>query len=305
MSDSIDGTLVVLGWIELLALGIPLGMGIWMRLQPPCAARLAPGLIRGAGLMATAAALLWLWQYAVSLLPDAEAVTLAQGLGLLAGTRLGLAALVHAALCLAGAVALLAGAHRLGEVPVLACSGAGVASFVLLGHAAAVPGLSGWLQMGVLALHILFAVFWLGAIASLLTLGLPTPLAPSAAGRRLARAMQAFGRPGIATVATLLTSGFLMADWRADPTAWLGALRGMSVAQEPSYAGIVMVKVGLFLLMGVCALINRQVLIARLSGTDASSRATRAARWNLSIEFTLGLGAAGAALVLAGLSPPY
>ena len=115
-------------------------------------------------------------------------------------------------------------------------------SIALLGHAAGVGGSAGWGQRLVLAAHLLAAGAWLGALPLLWLSARKLPRAV------LANALRRFSGYGVKLVAVVLVTGALSAWWR------MGALQVMFTS---GYGRILLGKVGLVLLMGIAALLNR------------------------------------------------
>jgi putative copper resistance protein D len=120
--------------------------------------------------------------------------------------------------------------------------GGALGSMALLGHAAGVPASAGYEQRGVLAVHLLAAGAWVGALPVLWCLARVLP------GELLASAMRRFSSVAIGWVALVVLTGSLSAWWRT------GTLESILYS---NYSHVLLGKLGLVLLMGVAALLNR------------------------------------------------
>jgi putative copper resistance protein D len=142
----------------------------------------------------------------------------------------------------AGALVLAWTRSRIGHLALWLLLGGALASMALLGHAAGVAGAAGWGQKGVLALHLLAAGAWLGALPSLWL------CARRMSGDQLAPALRRFSAWGLGCVLLVVLSGTLSAWWRIGSAAAL---------VDSGYGRLLLGKVALVALMGVSALLNR------------------------------------------------
>ncbi|MEH3022841.1 MAG: copper homeostasis membrane protein CopD [Pseudomonas oryzihabitans] len=167
-------------------------------------------------------------------------------------------------------------------------SGILLASLAMGGHAAANGGGMGALHQLNQALHLLAAGFWLGSLPGVL-LCLQRP--PAALRSDVFVLLRGYSLPGQIAVALALLSGLL------NSLLILG-LDGLF--RLTPYSGLLLAKVLVVAAMVLLALINRYVLVPRLSrDTQALPRLRRAT----AVE--IGLGALAVALVatLSGLDP--
>ena len=170
-----------------------------------------------------------------------------------------------------------------------------VASIALTGHAASTPDKLGYLHLASDALHLTAASAWVGGL-------LPLSLLLGAARRRKdwasfeLDAVQRFSNLGIASVATLILSGFV--------NAWIlvGSFRGLVVT---GYGQLLMLKLAAFAAMLALGAFNRFVLTPRLAlaSDDARQDAHRALSRNTLIEIALGLSIFAMVGVLGTLHP--
>jgi putative copper resistance protein D len=184
--------------------------------------------------------------------------------------------------------------RRAGEASTLLPVGAALASIGFLGHAAGVAGIAGLGQRLVLAAHLLAAGAWLGLLPWLWL------AARGVTARALARALRRFSRLGVWLVAVVVVSGCLNSWWR---------LGGVAPLWSSGYGQIVLLKVALVLLMGVCALCNRNVFtpaVERLEAEEpaAAGKALRGLRWSLALETLLGAAVLVAAFFLGSAEAP-
>lgn len=239
--------------------------------------------MRQAGRLALATALAWpLLQAAVVYDDPGAMVDGGRLLELFGQTHFGhvwLARLVMLAL----AVALSRASTPLAAIAERALTIAALASLALVGHAAAVDGAAGWLQRGVLALHLLAAAAWVGALPVLWHTARELPPA------QLADGLRRFSAVGIGLVALVLASGATSAWWR---TGSLGAL------VDGDYGRLLATKVGLVALMGVVALRNRNHYTPALAAT-ATPRATEGLRAGLRRSLAAESALGGAVVLLA------
>jgi putative copper resistance protein D len=170
---------------------------------------------------------------------------------------------------------------------------AALASLGLLGHAAGTPGAMGTAQRTLVALHLLAAGAWLGA--------LPVLWARCAQFEHevpvLAQLLRWFSRYGLLLVAIAVVSGAASAVFRIGS---LGAL------VSTAYGRILLVKVALVGLMGLAALINRVRLVPMLERPDlqVQQAARRTLRMTIAVEAGIGIAVVAAAVVLAAADAP-
>jgi putative copper resistance protein D len=150
------------------------------------------------------------------------------------------------------------------------------ASLAWAGHAGSTVGETGDLHLAADALHLMAAVAWIGGLASLILFlraayrGKTASLAPDVVGR--------FSIMGLICVTTLLLTGIVNA------VILVGSVHALVITE---YGRLLVLKLVLFTLMLMLALINRLVLTPRLarSGNGALRWLTR----NSAIELALGL----------------
>jgi len=168
---------------------------------------------------------------------------------------------------------------------------AAMASMALLGHAAGATGGFGTIQRLTVALHLLAAGAWLGALPDLwvMTARLPAP--------DLAKILRRFSPYGIVLVLIVVTTGTLSAWFR---TGGIGPL----LASD--YGRILLGKVALVALMGVAALNNRNRLAPALERLDllAQAAARRGLRRSIGAETVLGIAVVLAAALLGSAEAP-
>lgn len=242
----------------------------------------APAALRWAGAAALATGIACPMLQTGVVFEDSAAALDAQRLAVvLAQTSFGRIWLGHDVLLLvAGGVGLLAPARtgRVARLLYLLFVGAALASLALLGHAAGVAGGVGWLQQGVLAVHLLLAGAWVGTLPLLWQAARDLPAAQLAAGLRRYSAL------GVGLVALVLATGAASAWWRTGSVAAL---------VDGDYARWLAGKIGLVGLMGAAALRNRNHYTPALeaSQTSAGALAVRIGlRRNLAVEILLGAG---------------
>jgi putative copper resistance protein D len=246
-------------------------------------------LLRAAALALAAGALWPLAQTAVALDDAAAAFDPAQVAVVLTQTRFGQLWLARW-LLLVGALAWAWRARAGAGLPALALFGTALASLGWIGHAG---GAGPAVQAPVLALHLLAAGAWLGALPWLLRLAreLPAP--------EMVRCLQRFSAVGLALVALVLASGALSAAWRLGSVA--------ALLHEP-YGHWLLWKIGAVALMGAVALRNRNVhtpALARAPDGAAAERARAGLRRSVALETGLGAAVVLLAVLLAGAEAPH
>jgi putative copper resistance protein D len=263
------------------------GGGLALQRMPQLALfRVAPAALQGAGALALASALVWPLLQAAVVYDDTGAMLDAQRvLPMLGQTHFGRVWLGRTVL-VALAFVLSWSSSRRAPRAVLALVAAALASLALVGHAAAIEGAAGWLQQGVLALHLLVAAAWVGALPALWRGARELPLA------ELARGLQRFSVVGLRLVGLVLATGLASAWWRSGSFAALAS---------SAYGACLAAKVAMVALMGVVALRNRNRLTPDLAAAAAHGDADGGARGALaaprralraSLALEIGLGAA-------------
>lgn len=166
-----------------------------------------------------------------------------------------------------------------------------LASLGLVGHAAAAAGGGGVAQRLIVALHLLAAGAWLGALPVLWVL----------AGRleppELASALARFSRYGVVLVAIVLATGAASAAFR------LGRVDALF---DTGYGRILAAKLALVAAMGGCALVNRNRLAPALMRPDIQARAAARAglRRTIALEAAVGFLVVVAAVALGSSEAP-
>lgn len=153
---------------------------------------------------------------------------------------------------------------------------AALASLALIGHAASGMGLAGTALKLALALHLLAAGAWVGALPVLWVLG------GHLAAADLARVLRLFSRYGAFLVAVVVATGTLNAWTR---TGSVVSLVGTD------YGQLLLAKVFVVGLMGLAAIANRNVYTPRLLKGDRfiQDGARVGLRRSLAIELMLGI----------------
>lgn len=210
-------------------------------------------------------------------------------------TQFGLVSQIRLALAIVLAICLAFERSALWRRLALIAAVSLVASIAWTGHAASTPDKLGYLHLASDALHLTAASAWVGGL-------LPLSLLLGAARRRKdwasfeLDAVQRFSNLGIASVATLILSGFV--------NAWIlvGSFRGLVVT---GYGQLLMLKLAAFAAMLALAAFNRFALTPRLAlaSDDARQDAHRALSRNTLIEIALGLSIFAMVGVLGTLHP--
>ncbi|MET4384857.1 putative copper resistance protein D [Bradyrhizobium sp. F1.4.3] len=151
-----------------------------------------------------------------------------------------------------------------------------VASLAWCGHAGSTVGEAGDLHLAADALHLMVAAAWIGGLASLILF-----LAAACRSKAVSLARDVVGRfsiMGMVSVVTLVATGLI------NTVILVGSVHALFVT---GYGQLLLLKLVLFALMLILALINRFSVTPRLapSGNDALRRLTR----NSTIELALGL----------------
>jgi putative copper export protein/mono/diheme cytochrome c family protein len=172
-------------------------------------------------------------------------------------------------------------------VAALLLAGAALAMQGGMGHAGAIGGTVGDVLLVSEALHLLAAGAWLGGLLPLFLLVGSLP--PRAAGA----ACQSFTPVGLCAVLLIACTAVVQA-WQLIGS--LGALFGTA------YGRTALLKLALFLVLLVLAMINRFVLTERLHG-DARTVTSRLLRTSLAVETVLGASVILVAAFLASGTP--
>jgi putative copper resistance protein D len=173
-------------------------------------------------------------------------------------------------------------------VVVVAAGLAGTLAFA--GHAAAGPGIGGFVHLAGDILHLIAAAAWLGMLVPL-ALVLSSARHDAAAVGFARTATMRFSNCGIASVATLLVTGAINT---------LNLVGSVSALTGTDYGRLLLLKVALFFGMVAIAVVNRVWLAPRL---EANRGALRSLWRNTVVE--VAAGAAVLAVVAAlGVTPP-
>ncbi len=168
---------------------------------------------------------------------------------------------------------------------------ASLASLALIGHAASGTGAAGTAVRLALALHLLAAGAWVGALPALWV------LAGRLAAGDLVKVLKLFSRYGVLLVAVVVATGAINAWSRTG--SW-PALVGTE------YGQLLLAKVFLVGLMGLAAVANRNVYTPRLAKRDAfiQAGAREGLRRSLALELVMGVGAIFVAVLVGAAEAP-
>jgi putative copper resistance protein D len=210
-------------------------------------------------------------------------------------TQFGLVSQVRLAIAVVLAICLALERSALWRLLALVAAVSLVASIAWTGHAASTPYTLGYLHLASDALHLTAASAWIGGLVSFTLLLRAIRCHRGWAALEL-DAIQRFSTLGMASVATLILSGFV--------NAWIlvGSFRGLVVTD---YGQLLMLKLAAFAVMLALAAFNRFVLTPRLalSSDQARQDALRALSRNTWIELVLGLSIFAMVGVLGTLHP--
>ena len=219
---------------------------------------------------------IWLMLQAASMsgLPFDEAMSADVLSTVINETQFGLVTTLRAGLAICLAACLVYDRMAIARWLGFAAAVAFAASLAWSGHAGSTTGEVGYLHLAADALHLAATAAWIGGLASLI-------LFLAAAGRKkaisLARdVVRRFSIMGMVSVATLLLTGFINA------AILVGSVHALVVTE---YGRLLLLKLVLFALMLVLAVVNRLVLTPRLAGRGALRWLTR----NSTVELALGL----------------
>jgi len=245
-----------------------------------------------AAVVALASGLLWPWLQTGVVTADARSALDPQAVWqLLTQTTFGRTWLVRQVFVLLALLATLVPLVATGRGTYFLVAAA-VASIALLGHAAGAPGTFGTVQRLALALHLLAAGAWLGALPDLWALAGRLPSAD------LASILRRFSPYGIALVSIVVATGVLSAWFR---------LGGLDPLISSDYGRILLSKVGLGALMGVAALNNRNRLTPKLERPDlvVQAQGRKELRRSITAEAALGFAVVAAAVLLGSAEAPH
>jgi putative copper resistance protein D len=137
------------------------------------------------------------------------------------------------------------------------------------------------------ALHLLGAGWWLGGLLALAILAPALQNAAAVLGR--------FSRIGYVAVAAILLSGVI--------NSWL-LLGSLPSLTRTAYGRLLLVKVALFLAMGLIALVNRFWITPALAREGDARPSLMRLRRSATAELALGVTVLAVAGLLGALSPP-
>ena len=214
----------------------------------------------------------------ISGLPVAQAVMSSAAGAVLHGTLFGRMTALRLGMALAVAAMLVPGqrvdgvrALAPGDIARAALSGGVLATMAWMGHAAATPGVDGYIHLGADVAHLLAAGAWLGALPPLALMLVRAARARTPAVAVIAaRTTQQFSRVGLVCVGVLLLTGGVNAWYLVGTPAALFGTR---------YGQLLLLKLALFALMLVLAAGNRLRLMpyvaAAAGGTAEHARPRR------------------------------
>lgn len=164
-----------------------------------------------------------------------------------------------------------------------------LASLGLIGHAAMLEGVEGWLNRASQIVHLLAGGFWLGSLAPLLLcLG---RLSDAALRDDAGAALRRFSGCGHFAVAIVVATGIL--NTRLVLDRW-------PVHFSSPYQALLAAKISLVACMICLALTNRYILVPRLK---AGNGALTSLRWSTVAEIVLGIGVVALVSVFGTLPP--
>jgi copper transport protein len=162
----------------------------------------------------------------------------------------------------------------------------------LSGHAVALPGLA-WLAVPADALHVLAAGGWIGSLAVLILVGIPTALSqePGRRGQAAAALVHGFSPTALAFTAALLTTGVV--------SAWLH-LGEVSALWTTSYGRTLLLKVGIFSTVALVGAYN----FLRVRPALGEERGAARLRRSGTVELLLAVAVIVVTAVLVAVPPP-
>lgn len=255
---------------------------------------LLPRLLRQAGPIAILAGALCPWLQVGVVLDDPRALLDADQISqVLTQTSFGRIALAREVLVIVAVVAagLPGGFAPAADRATYVLLAAALGSVALIGHAAGIGGALGGIERATLALHLLAAGAWLGALPVLWV------LADRQGSAEMAQTLERFSRFGAVLVVLVLASGTLSAWYR---------LGGAQLLFTSGYGRILLGKIALAGAMGAIALFNRKRLTPALKRPDLQEqlRARRALRWSIALETAVGTLVVAVAFVLGSAEAP-
>lgn len=257
--------------------------------------------------VAAASAIAWLAVEAqvMSGLPAREALAPETLRTVLTQTVFGEVWLARIVILAVAAAALFASRERTGRaspswaLPIaFAASSLLLASLAGMGHAAAGRGSELIVRLLADALHLLAAGAWIGALPPfVMVIGDAVRRGDAGAFRMAREATERFSTLGIASVGTLVLSGFVNASY---------TLRGIAALFAPGYGTLLTAKLMLFAVMISLAAVNRVWLTPRLAmrPREEVRSSLRALRRNAGVELLLGLAILGVVGELGITMPP-
>jgi putative copper resistance protein D len=170
-----------------------------------------------------------------------------------------------------------------------------LASLGWIGHATIGAGRIGIAHQVNQSIHLLASGIWLGGLVPLAALVIRAKRSGDGKWFALMRtALPRFSGMGYAAIALVAITGIV------NTIILVGS--GDGLVRTP-YGRLLLVKIGLFLLLGVFAGVNRFVLVPRISRERAPLTGTAALMWTIIIEQVLGLAILAVVSVL-GTWPP-
>jgi putative copper resistance protein D len=252
-----------------------------------------------ASLIAFASGLSWLVFTAAAMMDSLSEALNVETLGAVLGeTGFGLAWSVH--LGLVAALAFLSGRKHWSYIYAISCTGlsaASLASLAGVGHTQAQEGVDLFVHVIANGAHLLAAGAWLGGLVPLLVLLMSRPRPDSRLKIDISHVLVRFSGMGYAAVALLIGTGAVN-SWYLVP----------SILQLPNtlYGQLLIVKLGLFPVMLLFAVMNRFWLVPRLRAVDGSTQCQASLlrlRRNVIGEQLLGLLIIALVSLLGTLSP--
>jgi putative copper resistance protein D len=174
------------------------------------------------------------------------------------------------------------------DVVLLGLSGLLLASVALTGHSAMPGGVLGAVHQAADAAHLLAAGWWIGGLLAL-------ALSISAMADRAPGVLQRFSGIGYWAVAAIVATGVFK--------SWVLIATPAALAFT-AYGQVLLVKVALFLCMGVLALSNRFGITPALAKGGDQQRRRRRLQAQVALELAIGLGVLAIVGALGAMQPP-
>jgi putative copper resistance protein D len=260
-------------------------------------------LVRVAAIVTFVGAVAWLTGESLSFNDSAaEALSPAALWIVLSGTRFGLACAIRMVLLIFVLIIPSVMRHERAQWRVQLLLGTAVTlSFAWTGHGATDSGSRGVWHLGFDLLHLLAAAVWIGALAPLSMLLLPSLPAQSGEARATLQGLERFSVLGPFVIALLVLSGIGNSWFLVGPSHW-------RALYSTNYGVALLVKIGLFGAMLALAAGNRYRSTPALHAALAAGRDTRLSLGNLRTtvltEMALALLVLLAVSVLGTLEPP-